>query len=66
MKEIKMNKIIVVAYLSLFDGVIQQKLVPARSGLEAMNRFLNTSYTTEDELYQYCYDCDSFISYLEL
>ena len=66
MKEIKMNKMIVVAYLSLFDGAIQQKLVPAKSGLEAMNKFLDTSYNTEDELYQHCCDCDSFISYLEL
>lgn len=66
MKGISMNQIIIVAYLSLFDGEIQQKLVPAKSGLEAMNKFLDTSYKTEEEVYQYCSDCDSFISYLEL
>ena len=57
---------IIVAYLSLFDGEIKQAAYYDCSPLEAMNSFLGGDFETEDEIYPYCADCDSFISYIEI
>jgi hypothetical protein len=58
---------IVVAYFSYFDGeVLQQVFTEFDSGLEAMNTYLglDTHYNTEEEVYEYCTNSDSVISYI--
>ncbi len=60
------NEIFVVAYLSLFDGSIDQKLIFAPSELSALNQYLKTHFLTEEEVYQYCADSDSYISVLQI
>ena len=65
-EDLGMTEIFVVAYLSLFDGELKQEVVYAKTELEALNKYLNTSFLTEEELYQYCADCDSFVNVLNL
>jgi hypothetical protein len=57
---------IVVAYFNHFDGVIVQKTYACVTPLQAMNAFLGTRFDAEDELYEYCNNSDSVISYLEI
>lgn len=58
---------IVVAYLNLhYSELVQECFTDEDTGLNAMNEYLSTSFETEDEIYQYCADCDSFISYIEI
>ena len=57
---------IIVAYLSLFDGEIKQAAYYDCSPLEAMNSFLGGDFDTEEDIYDYCANCDSFISYIEI
>lgn len=57
---------IVLAYLSLYDGEIKQFIYNDYQPLAAMNDLLDTNFDSEDEVYDYCANCDAFISYIEI
>ena len=57
---------IVLAYLSLHTGEIKQIIYDDYKPLAAMNDFLDTNFDTEEDVYQYCSDTDSYISYIEI
>lgn len=58
--------IVVIAYISLHEDTLHQKLYRDCTPLEAMNSYLDTAFEFEEEVYNYCSDSDSFISYLEV
>ena len=64
-----MAKCFVVGYLSLHDGKLKQEVVYTKTPLQAAVAYLGIDleqYTSMKDVYQYCADCDSYISVLEI
>lgn len=60
------NKHYVVGYLSLHVGELVQHECYAVSEVAAANLVLQTTFATMDEIYNYCANCDAYISVLEV
>lgn len=63
--ELEQNKTYVVAFFSNHTGIIEQKLVYAKTELQAMNAYLKTEYENVDILYD-SLEPDNYINILEI